>query len=37
MKKSARTDVNGLDPDTLLDVSSLGAVADLVREDFGLA
>ena len=31
------TDVDGLDPDALLDVSSLGRVADLMGEDLRLA
>lgn len=32
-----RTDVGGLDPDALLDVSSLRAVGNLVRQHLGLA
>ena len=31
------TDIDGLDSDALLDVGSLGGVADLVGEDLGLA
>ena len=35
--KGIPTDVDGLDPDALLDVSSLGRVADLMGEDLRLA
>lgn len=37
MCSPARTDVDRLDPDTLLQVCGLGAVAHFVREDLGLA
>lgn len=32
-----RTDVDGLDPDALLDVGGVRIVRDLVSKDFGLA
>ena len=36
-RKYVHTDVDGLDPDALFNMSSLGGVADLVGENLGLA